>query len=266
MPWVAETLSEAVSAHDLKLAVLTDHDGIEGFEAFSRETSHLFPSVCASELSCSYVDPRTNSEEELHLLVYGIDPQDPFMSQEFARFRKAREERFFAICEKFQRAGYSLPADEFAKRHPGVLGRPHVADLLVEAGVVKSRGEAFDRFLKASHPFFVKKWRYPVEEMVAHCRRVGYRSSVAHPGQYQMTTDVLKSLREIGVDGIEVYHPRHSAEQIRYYTHCARHLGFMVTGGSDFHDAHSDQVESGPSLGRTSYALETAEIFLEPFL
>ncbi|MDB5038706.1 MAG: phosphatase, partial [Bacteriovoracaceae bacterium] len=140
--WVVEALSKA-KKNDLSLAVLTDHDGVAGFEEFSEGVRKWWTPICASELSCSFTDPATGKDRELHLLMYGLDPHDPELVQNFDRFKKEREARFFKICEKLEVAGFPINGKAFAEKHPGVLGRPHVADALIVSGIVQTRKESF---------------------------------------------------------------------------------------------------------------------------
>lgn len=258
--WLVERLELARSS-GLELAVLTDHDQIEGFTEFSKLTQKWFRSICALELSCTFEDSR-NKSRELHLLVYGLNPQDEDLQRRLAKFRVERENRFFKICKKFEEAGIHLDAEGWVRRHQGVLGRPHVADALVEAGYASSRTDAFDRFLKDDSPYYVAKWRFPLDEAVVFARRHGCKTSIAHPGQYGFQEDELRIFKDLGVDALEVYHPRHLKAQTRYYDQACRRFGFLRSGGSDFHSDETDRIEGYPSLGRTQYPIEEAKRFL----
>jgi predicted metal-dependent phosphoesterase TrpH len=251
---------------DLELAVLTDHDGVAGFEEFSDELRGCMPLVCASELSCSFQDPRSGRDRELHLLVYGLDPSDEYLRSRFAAFREARRQRFFRICENFKAAGYDLDAEEIARRHHGVLGRPHIADALVEKGYVKTRQEAFEKFLFDGHPLGVTKWRLPLEEVCREAKSRGWRTSIAHPGQYDFRDVQLSYFKDLGVDALEIYHPRHNHDLYLYYNEKCKRFGFMATGGSDFHSIDSDQRSGVPSLGRVRYPYDQARQFLRGIL
>jgi predicted metal-dependent phosphoesterase TrpH len=90
----------------------------------------------------------------------------------------------------------------------------------------------------------------------------GCKTSIAHPGQYGFKEPILKIFKDLGVDAIEAYHPRHTPDDTRYYLELARRLNFQVSGGSDFHTNETDLVGSTPSLGRTQYPLEAAKKFL----
>lgn len=246
----------------LSLAVLTDHDGIEGFEEFKDGVKDWWPAICASELSCEFDCPATGATRELHLLVYGLNPIDQDLQKKFEAFRQARHDRFFRICERLTAAGIKIDAQAIAKAHPGVLGRPHVADALVAAGYAKDRADAFDRYLKAEKGFVVKKWRFPLVDAVQFARSKGWKTSIAHPGQYGFRDLELRYFKDQGVDALEIYHPRHKPEDQVYYREACRRYGFKSSGGSDFHDLDHDRLGNLASIGHTKYPLDEAKTFL----
>jgi predicted metal-dependent phosphoesterase TrpH len=261
--WLIQTLDQARSS-GLGFAVLTDHDGFEGFEEFAHGVKGWWRPICASELSCTF--QLEGRERELHLLIYGLDPRDALLLEKVARFREERAKRFYKIADKLRDAGFALDVKSIVDGHPGVLGRPHIADALVQAGVVKSRIEAFEKFLKSDGRFYVKKWRFPLEEAVAYAKSKACKTSVAHPGSYDFREKELAIFKAMGVDAIEVYHPRHTLSEHSYYDQAAKRFGFKISGGSDFHMDESDRIGKFPSLGRSPYPLSEAERFLKDFL
>lgn len=260
---MSERLREA---HDsgLALAVLTDHDGFGGFTEFQTMTEKWQKAICASELSCTFSD--RGISKELHLLVYGLNPQEPALKKWVDTFRIERETRFFKMCEKLNQAGYPIDGAKVAAQHHGVLGRPHIADALVQIGAVRDRSDAFDRFLKEGAPYYVAKWRFPLEDAVRYAQKFGCKTSIAHPGQYGFKEELLKTWKDLGVDAIEICHPRHTLEDRQYYRGVASRLGFKISGGSDFHSDQHDLLAGRPSLGRTEYTYEEAQDFLGDLL
>ena len=250
----------------LSFAALTDHDGISGFKEFSATVSEWWKPLCASELSCTFEDPQTKKQRELHLLVYGLNPEDAELKKYLEKFKEERVTRFFKICERLSAAGITVDAQALFEQHKGVLGRPHVADALVLAGHAKDREDAFNKYLKDHGRFDVPKWRFDLEEAVAYAKRLGCRTSIAHPGQYDFRDKTLEYFKSIGVDALEVYHPRHQDSDLRYYQIKTAELKMMRTGGSDFHHADSDRLGDSPSIGRRGCPFEEAKVFLEPFL
>jgi predicted metal-dependent phosphoesterase TrpH len=262
VPWLAKTLN---ACPHLGLAILTDHDGVDGFEELSGLIEKPWKPVRACELSVFYKIDDTR-DQELHLLIYGISQRDEFLNSVFERFRKSREIRFKEICDRLEIAGYPVDAQSFIRDHPGRLGRPHVADALIRAGHVHSRREAFERFLYSGSSFLVDKWRLDIHEVLRHCTHEHYPTSLAHPGIYRLDRLDLEKLKEMGLTAIEVFHPKHSPQEHQKYQTLAHNLGLKISGGSDFHDAEVDKRDGVPSLGRTQYPLSAAEDFLADVL
>src|SRR5262249_40851871 len=126
----------------------------------------------------------------------------------------------------------------------GSVGRPHLADALVEKGVVKTRQEAFDRFLKRDGPGFVSGEGPSAAECIRFIRSAGGIWVVAHPSYYK-TPELLKKWVDAGLMGLEVYYPEHSKSLIRRYLEMTAASGLVATGGSDFH---------GPKTQRSALA------------
>lgn len=256
-------MGEARSA-GLKFAVLTDHDGVGGYENYAEGVRKWWKPLCASELSCTFL--HSGRETELHLLIYGLNPADASLQEKFARFRQERETRFFKMGEKLAEAGYKIDTEALARRHPGVLGRPHIADALVEAGYASDRLDAFAKFLKDGCKYHVKKWRFPLEDAVAYAKKAGCKTSIAHPGQYRFRETELTYFKDLGLDAIEVFHPRHDPSDLQYYRDAAKRYGFQISGGSDFHSDETDLVDRQVSLGRAAYPFDLAKSFLKDLL
>jgi hypothetical protein len=120
------------------------------------------------------------------------------------------------------------------------IGRPHVADALVEKGVVQDRGEAFDTYLGSRGPAYVKRYAAPLEEMVRMVAAAGGVSVVAHPWGRRYTHQALDearfaALKADGLVGIEVDHQDHDEPTREELRSIARNLDLVVTGSSDYH-------------------------------
>lgn len=262
---VAWLTGELNSRPNLGLAVLTDHDGVDGFDEFSKSLDSRIKTVRACELSC-YFQRAENLDQELHLLVYGIAKEDHYLNSIFEKFRHSRKDRFLEICRRLEMAGFKVDAEGFIKNHPGRLGRPHVADALIQAGHVQTRREAFERFLHAGSSYLVEKWRLDIEDVITHCKNKNYMTSIAHPGIYGLQRGDFLKLKKMGLVAIEVFHPKHAQSDHQKYMEIAKDLELKISGGSDFHASEFDKKEGQASLGRTQYPLEMAENFLGPIL
>jgi predicted metal-dependent phosphoesterase TrpH len=116
----------------------------------------------------------------------------------------------------------------------GAVGRPHVARALVDGGWVRDLREAFDRYLGAGRPAFVAKLRLSVGEAIDLVHRAGGLAVMAHPGE-DGTRARVEALVGEGLDGLEVRHPGHSAEDVARLGALVEHFGLVPSGGSDWH-------------------------------
>jgi len=210
---------------------LTDHDTAAGLDEAEREARRL--GVCfipGIELTA------THGQEERHILGYWIDREHGELSALLGRMELERERRIHRIVEKLGRCcSVELePESVFAVDHRGVLGRLHVAEALLRAGVTRSLQEAFDRFLHDSGPAYVGKFALPVAETIALVHRAGGVAVLAHPGD-RLNEVEITAFAESGLDGLEAYYPSHPPARCQEYHRLADRLGLIATGGSDYH-------------------------------
>jgi len=133
----------------------------------------------------------------------------------------------------------------------GQICRPHFALAMVKRGYVASVEEAFERYLKKGGPAYVEKFKLSPKKAVAVIREAGGLPVLAHPYTLEMSEDDLRAftrkLKEIGLEGIEVYYPDHTPELVDLYLALARELDLVPTGGTDF---HGPTVKGDIELGR----------------
>lgn len=245
---VARAASRRVSA----LAV-TDHDTLDGLEeaiAAGREFGvEIVPGL---EISAEY------SPGTMHILGYYISLDSSDLCEQLTSLRRARDERNPRIIGKLRALGIDITLEEVEQASGGkVVGRPHFARVMVEKGFVASAQEAFDRYLSKGAPAYVDKARLAPQAAIEAITRAGGVAVLAHP--YQLKTrsaeeldKVIASLKEAGLDGMEVIYSRHSAAQIEDYRRLAARYGLMITGGSDFHGVTKPDIEIGIGLGNLS--------------
>lgn len=218
----------------VRVLAITDHDSTEALaEAFDEVAKHppmtLIPGI---EINCD-VDGG-----EVHILGYFLEYQTGWF-QEFLRTQRAeRKERVYRIAERLAELGMPIdPAEVFALVKEGSAGRPHIAQVMVQRGYVKTFREAFDRYLRAGGPANVPRKKLEPVEAVNIIRRVGGVPVLAHPGLAERDA-IIPGLVKVGLMGIECYYHEHSAAQTRDYLQMCRDLGLVATGGSDFHGFH----------------------------
>ena len=223
------------------IIALTDHDTLDGLdEFFDAGRKHGVRTIAGVEITCSFV------QGELHLLGYGFRRDDPALTRLLTQTREAREKRNRGI---FSRMGdLDLPADyESWRKEITTLapGRPHIADHLIRNEVVKSRREAFDRYLSEGRPLYLKRENPPWEEAAKIVRAAGGLAVVAHPLALRISRgkvlEMLDDWKMAGIAGIETIHPTANyAWSIRLAESAAR-AGLLTTGGSDFHGIPEDR-------------------------
>ena len=140
--------------------------------------------------------------------------------------------------------------DAITQRAGGTLGRPHIALELIALGYVRNKDEAFDRYLV---PCNVDKRFFPLEEAISLIQRAGGVTSLAHPAYISRDRKVLGQLFDdfvdCGLEGIEVYSNQASNDDIDWFLSEANRRKLLVTGGSDFHGGHQEELVIGGLRG-----------------
>jgi predicted metal-dependent phosphoesterase TrpH len=180
---------------------------------------------------------------EIHVLGYFVDHAVPWFQQFLREQRAERAARIHRIAERLGELGMPIdPAEVLALVQEGSPGRPHVAQVMVRRGYVKSVREAFDKYLRAGGPANVARRRLTPAEAVAIIRRAHGVPVLAHPGLADRDS-LIPGLVEAGLLGIEAHYAEHSAAQTAAYLELCRQYQLVATGGSDYH---------GPQSGRNN--------------
>jgi predicted metal-dependent phosphoesterase TrpH len=214
----------------LSIIALTDHDTIAGLEeAQAAGILHGIEVVPGIELSAQH------EEVEVHVLGYFIQPHKKELTDKLEILKRARQKRALTILDRLQRLGLSIDWSQIKKHAAGeVIGRPHIARALVEAGGVPSVKAAFESYLNRGCPAYVPRYRLTPEEAITLIHKCKGAAVLAHPGQLP-DLSCLGPLLEFNWQGIEIYHPDHSKEMRVALEGIADSQNLIVTGGSDFH-------------------------------
>ena len=226
-----DLVARAVDKHLAALAV-TDHDTVEAIPRARAAAGAALQLVPGIEMSTAF------EGADLHILGYYVDPEHDPLRERLLGFQEERRRRALAIVERLRTLGLVVDLDDVLElAGPGVIGRPHVAEAMVRAGLVTDFDEAFERYLGAQAPAYVPRPAFSPAEAIRLIHAADGVSVLAHPGS-QMPDGVIKRLRDAGLRGIEVWHPQHGGATVRRYQALAQRLGLLVTGGSDFHGEH----------------------------
>ena len=240
----SELIGNAVSA-GLHALAITDHDTTGGWDEAAAAVEALripFTLIRGAEFSC--VHPRSDGRRiSLHLLGYLFDPLAEPLRAERASLRSSRLGRGEAIVTNLAEAGYPITWDRVVEiADGGSVGRPHIGQALVEADVVGSVNEAFADLLSSSSRHYVSKQDMPALEAIALIRQAGGVPVIAHPWARQrgriVDEDMLATLVQAGLLGIEVNHVDHVPDDRIRLSAIAADLGVFATGSSDYHGTH----------------------------
>jgi predicted metal-dependent phosphoesterase TrpH len=211
---------------------VTDHDTVEAIPRARAAAAGHLELVPGIEMSTAF------EGADLHILGYYINPDHPPLLERLAGFQEERRRRTRAIVERLRELGVPVELEEVLElAGPGVIGRPHVAEAMVRAGLVADFDDAFERYLGTQAPAYVPRPAFSPGEAIALIHGADGVSVLAHPGS-QMPDSLIERLRDFGLRGIEVWHPQHGGTTVRRFLALAHRLGLLTTGGSDFHGEH----------------------------
>ena len=255
----AEVVDLAHQAGVTALAI-TDHDIVDGIpHALDAATPMGIEVIPGVELSSRF------NERELHVLGYFFDWQDSAFRDLLAQQRRSRHVRNPQTIERLNALGLELSEEEVrAKAGSDSIGRPHVAQVLVDKGYVQDTREAFDRYLKEGAPAYVPRMLSDTRDVIAWIRNAGGVPVLAHPTWTRCQGEPLyrlcACLKEAGLSGLEVFYSSHNRRQTSRFLELAKRLDLLVTGGSDFHGAANPGIQVGRGKGN----LKVPDTLLDP--
>lgn len=213
----------------IEVLSITDHDNIKGFKnAFEAGKDIGVEVIPGVEISSEI------SNREIHILGYFFDPDNLELERYLNFFREERIKRASRIVNKLNSLGFEITLEEvLIKADNSSVGRPHIAQVMLERGIVSSYYEAFNKYIGNGLPAFERKVYVSPESAFKIISDAGGLSFIAHPGNIQ--ENLLKDLIDAGMDGIEVVHPSHSKQQQKFYRGIVNSYFLLESGGSDFH-------------------------------
>ena len=236
---------------NLSALALTDHDTIDGVAEAAAEAKKVgidfLPGI---EISAEYPHPGT-----MHILGYGIDPHSTTLKELTRTLIAGRDNRNPRIIAKLQQLNVAITMEEVEQEAGGhVVGRPHIAAILHRKGYVSSIKEAFNKYLAQGAPAYFDKERLTPRQALEMIRQCGGLPVLAHAIQLRTDNDgqldrVIKTLLDLGLAGIEVFHSDHNAEWIGKCEQLAAKYKLLKTGGSDFHGTNKAHIPLGIARG-----------------
>ena len=246
-----EELADAMAMQQVRVWSITDHDTIASWdEAKVAAKKHNMRFIPGVELTCDVGLPSdedvlktkglSRAASSWHLLAYF--PYDPIAEglEKFCEWlsplRDDRVPRMLEMIDKVNGFGMPLNPDDVLSRAEGSVGRPHLAEAMVDAGHVESVNEAFEKWIGDGRPCNVERPKPSIAHVTALVHAAGGITSLAHPRYYGVDYETLiQHLKASGVDAVEAFHRSHTDDDRHRLWNLAKHYGLGVTVGSDFH-------------------------------
>lgn len=236
----------------LSMISITDHDHVGALDEATGVAQELGIEVISGvELSA------TVGEQDIHILGYFFDHRNRDLLEHLAFFRNERLKRAERIVKRLNGLHVPLTLESVLEQAGSAsVGRPHIANALVEEGLTDTYNEAFTRYLAYGKPAYEKKYQVSPQAAIELISSAGGVSFIAHPGN-NIDDKVLLDLINAGVDGIEVIHPSHSPERVAHFQGIVSEYFLLASGGSDFHGGRRNDQDA---LGKYSIPGTLVEI------
>ncbi len=221
---------------------ITDHDTVNGIApAFE----YITQAGLAFELIPGIEFNTEAGTNDVHILGYYLDYTSASLRLRLQELKESREGRAVKIVARLKSLGLPVDLDRVKELAGGdVLGRPHVADAMIEKGYVYTREEAFNKYLDNDRPAYVPRYKFMPHEAIEMIHDCGGLAVLAHPGLIR-DHNLVNRIIAMGIDGLEVYYPQHTDQQTAYYQGLAEKRELLVTGGSDFHGNQEEAEKLG---------------------
>ena len=278
-----ERLPELARAAGVGAMALTDHDTTAGVAACAAAAEAVGVAfVPGIELSADpriLLPPQRDEHDgggnvttpratgTLHILGLFIDGDDPTLRAITDRLRAARDERNPQIVANLNALGIAISDEEVREAAGGaggegggggvIVGRPHIAQVLLRKGYVKSIHEAFVRYIGEGGPAYARKDRLTAARAIDAIHAAGGLASLAHPVQLRLEGDELDhavaQLARLGLDAIEAWHSDHTGRDTRRFHQLADRHDLLLTGGSDYHGSRKSIAPGSQNISMTVY-------------
>jgi predicted metal-dependent phosphoesterase TrpH len=246
----AELVRKA-AAEGLSVIALTDHDTVGGIEA-ALEAAREFPGLrLIPGIEISTDAPAG----EVHILGYFIDHKDANFQAALEKMRNSRRERARQIVTRLEEIGCPVDWERVCEiAGGGTIGRPHIAQALLERGHIESFREAFDKYISRDGPAYVEREKVTpagAVEMVIEARGLPV---LAHPLTMPEPEEMAINLKKVGMIGIEAYYASYPVEDVERLVDIAERHNLIATGGTDFHgiDSNAEMLIGGVDIPEKS--------------
>ena len=238
-------LVELAYSSGIKHFSLTDHDTVNGISEASKRAKELGVNFIPGIEITADTSFLGKGKRQFHVLGYYFNPTSPSIKELTSFFRSSRIKRNKELLSKLYSLGYPITYEEMVEKHGENFGKPNIAKRLIDLGYFKDREEAID-FLSS---LGVKREKMDYREVFSLIREAGGIPVVAHPTTLELNLRelycFLKSAKENGLMGVEVYHYRHTCSFSLELREVCKELSLYYTSGSDFHGSNKPCISLG---------------------
>lgn len=240
-----EQIIRFAKENGIDTVALCDHDTTSGLEIFIYYARKIgITAIPGIEISAVF------SEGNCHILGLNIPLQYKPLENLLQKYRESRKQRNYLIIDKLCKLGIAISVDELNKQATGIsVGRPHIAQLLVEKKAALSIDDAFRKYLIKGALAYVERFRLNAEEIVSVLKQSGATVVLAHPGMINISEDEMQkfteALKDRGLDALEIFTPHNTDEKILFLKELADKLDLKYSGGSDFHGTKKPDNKMG---------------------
>lgn len=249
-----EVVERAIQ-NGLSAFALTDHDTIDGVKEamaaakIATAAGKPIRVIAGTEISAEY------KHRDIHILGLFINHEKKEFGEFLNRAKLGRVNRNKKMVQNLRDAGLDITLEDMLKENEdAVITRAHFAKQLVAIGAVKTKEDAFRRYLDSNTPYYVPREFFTPEEAIQMIHNAGGIASLAHPLLYKLTRSEVEKLvvylKSFGLDALETYYSSHTEADEYFVRNLARKQGLKMTGGSDFHGANKPDIELGSGRGR----------------
>jgi predicted metal-dependent phosphoesterase TrpH len=247
-----DALLAAAFAAGVRTFALTDHDTLAGYRDVVAaggvpEGMALIPGI---EINALVEQDLGLWEGELHILGFGMDPDDAAFEAALVRQRSQRRVRFARTIDRLRDIGFGIDAQVAAldPRDDDALGRPTIARALVAGGFATSVEDAFTRLIGHGAPGYVRREGLGPDDAIRTIAAAGGVPVLAHFREAPTRVDLLRELIDVGLAGLEVHYRSFDAVTTAAVGAVAMDLGLLATGGTDYHGDLGPYAESHAAL------------------
>ena len=238
-------LVERAKKNNIEVMAITDHDNIDGLEEGRKEAEKkeiIF--VNGIEVSANFLD------KDIHILGYFLNLEDKEFLDWLKNLQGKRHNRTLKILKKLSTLGIEISLDEVKEEALGnVIGRPHIAKMIIKKGFASTMDEVFDRYLGDGKPAYIPKVGVDMVEVVKKLKANEAIVILAHPHLISHSDDtvvnIIDMLVENKLDGLELYYPNIDPKKRKKLLKIAKTRGLLLTGGSDFHGLNRPGIDIG---------------------